>query len=98
VSETILYLIAGVLILAVLRSIIGVVMKGAADFFSTPSSPGSQPPALGARTASIPTAEALKKDPVCGTYLAPSSAVQKTVGGVTYYFCSKECRDKFRVS
>jgi YHS domain-containing protein len=98
VSETILYLIAGVLILAVLRSIIGVVLKGAADFFATPSSPGSNPPGPGPRTASIPTAEALKKDPVCGTYLAPSSAVQKMVGGVTYYFCSAECRDKFRVA
>jgi YHS domain-containing protein len=108
VSETILYLIAGVLILAVLRSIIGVVLKGAADFFATSSSPGSNPqspnpqspnpPGQGARTASIPTAEALKKDPVCGTYLAPSSAVQKTVGGVTHYFCSVECRDKFRAA
>jgi YHS domain-containing protein len=98
VSETLLYLIAGVLILAVLRSVIGVVLKGAADFFSTPSSPGSQPPGPAARTASFPTAEALKKDPVCGTYLAASSAVQKTVGGTTYYFCSTECRDKFRGS
>jgi YHS domain-containing protein len=92
VSETILYLIAGVLILGVLRSVIGVVLKGFGDLFSTPPSQ----PDPSARTASIPSAEALKKDPVCGTYLAPSSAVQKTVGRVTYYFCSAECRDKFR--
>ena len=97
-TETILYIIAGVLILAVLRSIIGVVLKGASDFFATPPSPGSNPQGQASRTASIPTAEALKKDPVCGTYLAPSSAVQKTVGGVTYYFCSAECRDKFRAA
>jgi YHS domain-containing protein len=98
VSETILYLIAGVLILGVLRSIIGVVLKGVGDFFSTPSSPSAGPAQSGpnTRTTSIPTAEALKKDPVCGTYLAPSSAIQKTVGGTTYYFCSAECREKFR--
>ncbi len=95
-SETILYIIAGVLILGVLRSVIGVVLKGFADFFGAPSSsPGSRPPGAGG-TQSIPTAEALKKDPVCGTYLAASSGVQKTVGGVTYYFCSAECRDKFK--
>jgi YHS domain-containing protein len=97
VSETILYLIAAVLIAGVLRSVLGVVLKGFGDLFSTPSShsgPGQSGPS--ARSASIPTAEALKKDPVCGTYLASSSAVQKTVGGVTYYFCSAECRDKFR--
>jgi len=97
VSETILYLIAGVLILGVLRSVIGVVLKGFADFFGAPSSSqGSRPPGPGASTQSIPTAEALKKDPVCGTYLAASSGVQKTIGGVTYYFCSAECRDKFQ--
>jgi len=97
VSETILYLIAGVLLLGVLRSVIGVVLRGFGDLFSTPSSQaGPGQPGPSARAASIPTAEALKKDPVCGTYLAPSSAIQKTLRGVTYYFCSVECRDKFR--
>ena len=96
-SETILYLIAGVLILGVLRSVIGVVLKGVADFFGDSSSPpGRGPAGSRARTTPLPTAEALKKDPVCGTYLTPSGAVQKTVGGVTYYFCSAECREKFR--
>lgn len=96
-SETILYLIAGVLILGVLRSVIGVVMKGLADFFATPSSQSGPGPSGGRpQTSWIPTAEALKKDPVCGTYLAPSSAIHKTIGGQTYYFCSPECRDKFR--
>ena len=99
-TETILYLIAGVLILGVLRSVIGVVLKGFGDLFSTPSSPPGGPgqPGPSARTAAIPTAEALKKDPVCGTSLAPSSAIRKTFGGVTYYFCSPECRDKFRAT
>jgi YHS domain-containing protein len=96
VSETILYLIAGVLILGVLRSVIGVVLKGVADFFAAPTSSPGPGTAAPRASATIPTAEALKKDPVCGTYLAPSGAVQKKVGGVTYYFCSAECREKFR--
>jgi YHS domain-containing protein len=99
VTETILYLIAGVLILGVLRSVIGVVLKGVADFFGTASPPsGPGPAGPRPKATPIPTAEALKKDPVCGTYLAPSGAIQKTVGGVTYYFCSAECREKFRAA
>jgi len=83
----------------VLRSVIGVVLKGVADFFGDSSSPpGPGPSGPRARTTHLPTAEALKKDPVCGTYLTPSGAVQKTVGGVTYYFCSPECREKFRAA
>ena len=39
--------------------------------------------------------KALKKDPVCGTFVSAATAVQKTKGGETYYFCSTECRDKF---
>jgi YHS domain-containing protein len=100
VSETILYLIAGVLILGVLLSVIRVVLKGVAEFFGTAASPPGPGPA-GPRAGStppLPTSEALKRDPVCGTYLAPSTAVQKKVGGVTYYFCSPECREKFRAA
>ena len=38
----------------------------------------------------------LKRDPVCGTYVSTSLGVTKTVNGEAIYFCSKECRDKFR--
>jgi YHS domain-containing protein len=37
----------------------------------------------------------LKKDPVCGTFISTSTAIQKRVGGEIYYFCSSACRDKF---
>jgi len=92
VTETILWLFAGVLILAVLRAVIGVVLKGVADFFAqaNPHRPAQQ------ATVSPSTPEALKKDPVCGTFLPASTAVKKTVNGQTYYFCSVECRDKFK--
>lgn len=38
----------------------------------------------------------LKKDPVCGTYVSTAASVSKKVGGEIVYFCSTECRDKFR--
>ncbi len=37
----------------------------------------------------------LVRDPVCGTHVAPESAVTKTMKGATYYFCSTRCRDEF---
>ena len=38
----------------------------------------------------------LVRDPVCGTHVAPNSAVTLTRGGTTYYFCSDRCREDFR--
>jgi YHS domain-containing protein len=93
VTRAILYLIAFVLIIGVARSVLGIIAKGFADIFGSAASGQT---GAGPRAAPLPKSEALKKDPVCGTFIAPSAAVQKTVGGQTYYFCSAECRDKFR--
>ncbi|HLH19706.1 MAG TPA: hypothetical protein VKX45_20960 [Bryobacteraceae bacterium] len=38
----------------------------------------------------------LKKDPVCGTYVSTATAVQERVKGEVVYFCSQECREKYR--
>ena len=38
----------------------------------------------------------LKKDPVCGTFISASTQIQKRIGDTTYYFCSPECREKFK--
>ena len=84
------YLIASVLVISVVRSIIGIVMKGFADLFRPT---GSSPP--GPRAPSVPAGGELKKDPVCGTFISTATAIQKRVGGEVYYFCSPECRDKF---
>jgi YHS domain-containing protein len=85
------YLIASVLVISVVRSIIGIVLKGFSDLFrpsaSTPSGP---------RPPSVETGGELKKDPVCGTFISTTTALQKRVAGETYYFCSTECRDKFK--
>jgi YHS domain-containing protein len=49
-----------------------------------------------ARRPAVPSGGELKKDPVCGTFISASTAIQKKSGGEVYYFCSPECRDKFR--
>ncbi len=40
----------------------------------------------------------LKKDPVCGTYVSAAASVTRTVDGKVVYFCSEQCRDKYRVA
>lgn len=37
----------------------------------------------------------LVKDPVCETYVLRSRALARTVGGRTYYFCSRECAGRY---
>jgi YHS domain-containing protein len=42
------------------------------------------------------TAVKLVRDPVCGTHVTPRNTLSITSKGTTYYFCSEQCRDKFR--
>ena len=85
------YLIASVLVISVVRSIIGIVLKGFSDLFHT-APPAQKEP----RTPTVPAHGELKKDPVCGTFISTSTPIQKRVGGEVYYFCSTECREKFK--
>jgi YHS domain-containing protein len=85
------YLIASVLVIGVVRSIIGIVLKGFADLFHPPESAQTSP-----RAPAVPVGGELRKDPVCGTFISTSTAIQKRVSGEIYYFCSPECRDKFK--
>jgi YHS domain-containing protein len=91
--RAILELILTVLVITMLRSAIGIVMRGFGNM--------SRPADSAERTAPhkppvVPSGGELKKDPVCGTFISMSTALQKRVGGETYYFCSPECRDKFK--
>jgi YHS domain-containing protein len=36
------------------------------------------------------------QDPVCRTYVPRGSAVTATIGGQTYYFCSRDCAKTFQ--
>jgi YHS domain-containing protein len=40
----------------------------------------------------------LARDPVCGTFVAPGTALSLSAGGTTHYFCSEECRAKYRAA
>ena len=37
----------------------------------------------------------LVEDPVCHTYVPLSQAVKKEISGNDYYFCSKQCSEKY---
>jgi YHS domain-containing protein len=39
--------------------------------------------------------EELVQDPYCQTYIPQKSALKKRVGGRDYYFCNRECLEKF---
>jgi YHS domain-containing protein len=40
----------------------------------------------------------LHRDPICGTFVADGSSLTLTRQGVTHYFCSVACRDKFQAA
>jgi YHS domain-containing protein len=47
------------------------------------------------RRRAQPPSVRLVRDPVCGTHVAPASALSLTADGSTHYFCSQACRDEF---
>ncbi|MEP7354406.1 MAG: YHS domain-containing protein [Acidobacteriota bacterium] len=86
-------MIAAVIAISVLRGLIGAIGQIFGNFTVGPKKPNYPPP--GPRPSETGQPEALKKDPVCGTFVAPSTALHKRKDGQIYYFCSPECRDKF---
>lgn len=48
----------------------------------------------GHRSGNVPAVK-LVRDPVCGTYVPPQTALSLTSAGSTHYFCSEECRREF---
>jgi YHS domain-containing protein len=91
----ILYVLIVVLLLGVLRSIVGVLMKGLGELFSS-SNPG--PSAKQPASGPVQLGGELKKDPVCGTYISTATSIKKKFGNETLHFCSQECADKYRIA
>lgn len=58
--------------------------------------PASAAPQTGPRQA--PRAVKMAQDPVCGIYVVPEKAVTLTRAGQQIFFCSDECRSKYRES
>ncbi|HLH41601.1 MAG TPA: YHS domain-containing protein [Bryobacteraceae bacterium] len=92
--RVILEAVVAVLVITLLRSVLGVILKGFSELLHPSGGAASGSPEV--RTPPRPVSGELKKDPVCGTFIAASSSLQKTFGGETYYFCSAACRDQFR--
>lgn len=80
-------LLLTIVVITVLKSIVGIVLRGVSQAMK----PGSPPPPSG----QVPLTGELKKDPVCGTYIAAATSLKEKVGGQTVHFCSAECRDKY---
>jgi YHS domain-containing protein len=93
--RAIFYLLLTVVVITVLKSIVGLVLKGVSEAMR----PGSTTQGTGPRpSGQVPLTGELKKDPVCGTYIAAATSLQEKVGGQTFHFCSPECRDKYVAS
>jgi YHS domain-containing protein len=90
--RVIFWLLGLVVIISLLRGVIGIILKGLAELMS-PRQPGAQRP-----QNQVPLSGELKKDPACGTYIAAATSIHEIVGGETFYFCSKQCRDKYVAS
>jgi len=90
--RVIFYLLLAVILISLLRSVLGIIGRGFSGMVNPPS---------GAKSATqneVPLTGELKKDPTCGTYIAAATSLKETVAGQTFYFCSKECRDKYVAS
>ncbi len=92
--RAIFYLLVTVVVISVLRGIIGIISKGLGEMLN----PGSASQGAPRPTGQVPLTGELKKDPVCGTYIAAATSIKETVGGQTFHFCSQQCRDKYVAS
>ena len=95
------FLVGIVVALTMIRSVIGMITKAASGLSDTfpqqRAGNSSRPQSSSASSSSAsPSTGELKKDPVCGTFISTATAFQKYAGGQTYYFCSTDCRDKFK--
>ncbi len=80
----VLIFLLGILILRALGRLLAGLIAGA----SPDQSGRSGPPERGVQ---------MVRDPVCGTFLPPDTAVSLAEhGGAVRYFCSEKCRDAYR--
>jgi hypothetical protein len=88
VFRAILELLITLLVVMVIRSVISGFLKVAAGAQSKqPSSGSSSRPEPQIRGE-------LHRDPVCGTFVAESTAFRRQAGQQMFYYCSDACREK----
>ena len=79
------------LVLFLIRAILRSIFASVRSYGSSQARPQQQQPTVSAGGE-------LKKDPVCGTYVSTSGSLTRSVNGEMVYFCSAQCRDKYRVA
>ncbi|HCC59482.1 MAG TPA: hypothetical protein DEQ47_19905 [Solibacterales bacterium] len=82
------------IVFAMLRTIISAVSRAVGGAAAGPMNR----PAPAPRRGDFPTGGELKRDPVCGTFVPVSGSLHKNVNGITQYFCSQTCLDRFRAA
>lgn len=82
------------IVFAMLRAIISAVSKAVGG----PAAGGRVNQPAPAARGGFTTGGELKRDPVCGTFVPVSGSPHKTVNGITQYFCSQTCLDRFRAA
>ena len=93
------FLVGLMVVLSMVRSLVGAITKaysGRSDTSPQQRAGNASRPQSSSASSPTPPGGELKKDPVCGTFISTTTAFQKYAGGQTYYFCSTECRDKFK--
>jgi YHS domain-containing protein len=93
-------LIVTLVVMYLVRSVLSILGKAFTSSTQTNQTASNPRPASGPAGPMRPPgafqASELKKDPVCGTFVSTATTFQKDAGGQTYFFCSADCRDKFR--
>lgn len=87
--RTIFYTLLSIVCIVFIRMVIGIIMKG----FSAALNESAPVPE---QRQGAPQGGELKRDPVCGTFVAAATSLKRLAGGETYYYCSPACRDKHR--
>ena len=85
-----------VVVITVLRSVIGLVMKLFGSFVANSST--SRPEQVPNRKPAIPLSGDFHRDPVCGTFVAGTTAYQHQQGNERFYYCSDACRSRHAVA
>jgi YHS domain-containing protein len=83
--------IVSLILLLIVRSVIAALVRAFKETAATATAPPT-PQSQG----ELRSAGELRKDPVCETYISVPSPWAKLVKGETVYFCSKECKDRFK--
>jgi YHS domain-containing protein len=86
------YLLIFTVAISVIKSVLGIITNAIHPSQNPQQGAGTKGP----RSTSTPVKGELRKDPVCGTFVSTSTSLQKKAGGEIYYFCSADCRDKFK--